>query len=102
MTLSSFLLLFCLCLVPRNYYYLHISYLILSSSIFLTAFSSSSSRESYWTAGTSMPTARSEIAGSVLNEKIYIIGGFDNYGHSTSIVEAYDPLTEEWIQSTSM
>lgn len=49
-----------------------------------------------------MPTARSEIAGSVLNEKIYIIGGFDNYGHSISIVETFDPLTEEWIQSTSM
>ena len=49
-----------------------------------------------------MPTARSEITGAVLNDKIYIIGGFDKNGKSTSNVEVYDPVTGKWTQSTSL
>ena len=49
-----------------------------------------------------MPTARSEIVGAVLNDKIYILGGFDNDDCSTSTVEVYDPVTGNWTRSTSL
>jgi N-acetylneuraminic acid mutarotase len=49
-----------------------------------------------------MPTARSEIAGAVLNDKIYIVGGFDNTGRSTSNVEVYNHVTGRWVQSISL
>jgi len=42
-----------------------------------------------------MPTPRSEIAGVLLNNKMYIIGGFEN-GYSTSTVEVYDPALDKW------
>jgi len=41
------------------------------------------------------PKDRSEIAGALLNNKIYIIGVFEN-GHSTDIVQVYDPIKDEW------
>lgn len=63
--------------------------------------SSSSSTDSFWTTGASMPTARSEIAGAALNGKIYIVGGFNETGRSSSTVEAYDPSTDEWSTSTA-
>lgn len=49
-----------------------------------------------------MPTARSEIAGAVLNDIIYIIGGFDNAGRSTSTMEVYDTVTGKWTKATSL
>lgn len=49
-----------------------------------------------------MPTARSEIAGAVLNDKIYIIGRFDNAGRSTSTMEVYDTVTGKWTKETSL
>ena len=44
-----------------------------------------------WTTGTSMPTARTEVAGSVLDGKIYVVGGYDESGKTTDVVEVYDP-----------
>ena len=43
-----------------------------------------SSQQSEWMKGRSMPVARSEVAGAALNGKLYIIGGFDNSGQSTT------------------
>ena len=40
-----------------------------------------------------MTISKLEIAGVLLNNKIYIIGGFGN-GHSTSTVEVHDPLSD--------
>ena len=37
---------------------------------------------------------KSEIAGALLNNKIYMIGGFEN-GHSTNTVQVYDPLSDK-------
>jgi hypothetical protein len=42
-----------------------------------------------------MPKDRSEIAGALLNNKIYIVEGFEN-GHSNSNVQVYDPLSGKW------
>lgn len=56
--------------------------------------------KSYWTIGAPLPTPRSEIAGTVLDDKIYIVGGFDSSGRSTPTIEVYDPMLDEWTQVT--
>jgi N-acetylneuraminic acid mutarotase len=48
-----------------------------------------------WNYGESMPTKRSEISGTVLDNKIYIIGGSDENG-PTDLVDVYDPETNKW------
>ena len=77
----------------------------LSSSLFLVIPSASSSAssavDSFWTTGFPMPTARSEIAGAALNDKIYIIGGFDDTGRSSSSVQVYDASVGEWVTTTT-
>ena len=54
------------------------------------------SQELKWTQEDSMPIARSEIACAVLNGKLYVIGGFDKSGQSTSTVNVYDPVEDRW------
>ena len=53
---------------------------------------------SLWSTGAPLPTPRSEIAGAALNGKIYIIGGFDETGQSTTTVEVYDPIADKWTK----
>ena len=36
--------------------------------------------ESIWSIGKSMPTPRTELAATIINDNIYVIGGFDRYG----------------------
>ena len=49
-----------------------------------------------------MPTSRSEITSGVLDNKIYVIGDFEN-GHSvTSAVDVYDPITNKWTIATPL
>src|SRR5215203_5077300 len=57
--------------------------------------SSQSVTSSPWTTGAPIPTPRSEIAGAALNGKVYIIGGFDKTGQSTTTVEVYDPIADK-------
>ena len=47
-------------------------------------------------------TPRSEIAGAALNGKIYIIGGFDETGQSTTAVEVYDPIPNKWTEAAPL
>ncbi len=55
-----------------------------------------SSMETYWTEGTPMPTARSEISSAVLDDRVYVIGGLENGHRTTSAVEVYDPIANKW------
>jgi len=48
-----------------------------------------------------MPKDRSEIAGSLLNNKIYISGWFEN-GHSTDTLQVYDPIIDKWSTVTPL
>jgi N-acetylneuraminic acid mutarotase len=50
-----------------------------------------------WTNGVSMPTPRSELAGAVLDGKIYIVGGLISESVPTNVVEVYDPKIEKWV-----
>ena len=50
-----------------------------------------------WQQGTAMPTARSELAAAVLDEKIYVAGGMGHFGGITAF-EAYDPSSDQWAE----
>jgi RNA polymerase sigma factor (sigma-70 family) len=56
-----------------------------------------------WVKKADMPTARCELATSVVNGKIYAIAGFkwgENF--SFSATEEYDPLTNTWIRKSDI
>src|SRR5215210_3101146 len=55
-----------------------VTIIVVAPFISQVALSSLSFTELYWNVGAPMPMPRSEIAGALLNDKIYIIGGFDN------------------------
>lgn len=58
-----------------------------------------------WTRKKSMPTARYGLATSVVDGKIYAIGGSTQYGDPISpvaTVEEYDPVTDSWTQKADM
>jgi len=48
-----------------------------------------------WSVGSNMPTARSEMTSTLLDGKIYVIGGIKFLG-STNKVEAYDINEDSW------
>jgi len=50
----------------------------------------------FWESLAPMPTPRTEVVAIPVNEKIYIIGGFDNFGRGTDIVEVYDTVRNTW------
>jgi N-acetylneuraminic acid mutarotase len=54
-----------------------------------------------WTSRASMPTARRSIAVGVVNNILYVIGGFGASG-VLSTVEAYDPVTNTWTTKAPM
>ena len=51
-----------------------------------------------WQAKANMPTARKEIAdaATVLDGKIYVLGGTNSDGIITNVFESYDPTTDSW------
>ena len=53
-----------------------------------------------WTRKTDMPTARSGPSASVVDGKIYVIGGGED--EALSIVEEYDPATDTWTKKADM
>jgi hypothetical protein len=56
----------------------------------------------YWTEGKPLPTPRTEIAGAALDEKIFIIGGFDGTGSAVSTVEVYDSNKDTWTTASPL
>jgi N-acetylneuraminic acid mutarotase len=54
-----------------------------------------------WETKTPMPTARDSLQANVVNDRIYLIGGYvpDNSGLGaiSSLNEVYDPATDSWI-----
>ena len=52
--------------------------------------------------GPDMPTPRWGLSTSVVNGKIYAIGGTPNGRESLRTVEVYDPITNNWTQKTDM
>lgn len=69
--------------------------IILLMSIFGLIGCSEANYTKNWSAGNDMPTARSEMTSTLLNGKIYVIGGIRLWG-STDKVEAYDVKNNTW------
>jgi len=56
-----------------------------------------------WTQKADMPTARGYLSTSVVNGKIYAIGGTPgSWGEMLSTVEEYDPVTDTWTTKDDM
>jgi len=56
-----------------------------------------------WTRKANMPTARNGLSTSVIDGRIYVIGGATSFGGSgISTVEEYDPATDTWRQKANM
>jgi N-acetylneuraminic acid mutarotase len=49
-----------------------------------------------------MPTGRAGLSASIVNGKIYVIGGTPDYRNCLSTVEEYDPLTGKWTEKADM
>lgn len=68
-----------------------------------------STDQGIWRTATPAPTKRTEVAVATLNDKIYVVGGFEkpSLGNVlnlaiTPLVEEYDPATDRWTSKTSM
>jgi N-acetylneuraminic acid mutarotase len=55
-----------------------------------------------WTYKAPMPTSRGFTSGAVVNEKIYVIGGFPTHTSVTPANEMYDPATDSWTKMADM
>lgn len=49
-----------------------------------------------WTTRAELPTPRTEVACAALNEKIYVVGGFNQNNLALPQFDAYDPKTDSW------
>jgi N-acetylneuraminic acid mutarotase len=60
--------------------------------------------EDTWTQKADMPTARFGCGASVVNGKIYVIGGEEVHNDPTpfAVVEVYDPATDTWERKADM
>jgi len=55
--------------------------------------------EGIWTTKSPMPTARWELSTSVVDGRIYVIGGSPSYPFSAVFtMEVYEPATDSWTQ----
>jgi N-acetylneuraminic acid mutarotase len=62
-----------------------------------------------WRTAVPAPTKRTEVAAAALNDKIYVVGGFEEPGLGnilnfaiTPSLEEYDPSTDRWTSRASM
>ncbi|MDX1372447.1 MAG: kelch repeat-containing protein, partial [Nitrososphaeraceae archaeon] len=66
------------------------------------AWAQSSEIESAWELGKSMPTPRTEIAVTSINDNIFAIGGFDKFGNVLDTVEVYNIFNDTWKNIESL
>ncbi|UCF44766.1 MAG: hypothetical protein JSW44_03035 [Candidatus Bathyarchaeota archaeon] len=60
-----------------------------------------------WEAKEDMPTPRADLCASVVNDKIYLIGGKEYWGdgplyHELDVNEVYDPTSNSWTTESRM
>lgn len=51
---------------------------------------------SSWSPGSPMPRATTEVAAAVIDDTIYIIGGYDEEGEGVGMVEVYNATSDSW------
>ncbi len=55
-----------------------------------------------WTTKASMPTARGQIGGAVINGKLHVVGGTPDNATPLATLEVYDPSTDVWTARAPM
>ena len=55
-----------------------------------------------WATKATMPTARFEMAGRVINGFFYVVGGDQQPAQDTGALEVYDPAMDSWATKASM
>ena len=55
-----------------------------------------------WLPLASSPLSRTEVAAARIGKRIYVVGGFDESGRTTSAVTRYDIARDAWTQVSSM
>jgi N-acetylneuraminic acid mutarotase len=55
-----------------------------------------------WITGAKMPYPRSEVGSAALNDKIYVVGGYDADRNTTDIMQVYDSGRDEWSTVASL
>jgi len=76
---------------------------VVAATVLFGAASISSAGDRTWTRKTDMPTPRFGLSASVVDGKIYVIGGGQNlFGAYLRIVEVYDPATDTWATKANM
>jgi len=73
---------------------------VLVFGCFFMIYSISLAADEEWTKKADMPTARDVLSTSVVNDKIYAIGGEN--GPDLSTVEEYDPVKDTWTKKADM
>lgn len=61
-----------------------------------------SSLNKTWQNALSKPTAVRNISAVVIEDKIYVAGGEDKFGHFTNKLEVFDPSTNSWVQKAPL
>lgn len=80
-----------------------VSFLVASSILVAPSFSYSSADEDSWTTLAPMPTARYHAGVAVVDDKIFVIGGRNDWiNRYLGTNEMYDPVLDTWSTKTSM
>ena len=88
--------------IRKNWMVLVIIAIVVALGVsFISDAASSSNGKGSWTTKLSMPTARVGHGIISCNDKIYVIGGYNNSGFLDT-VEAYDPISDHWVTKTPM
>jgi len=75
---------------------------LLVAALSMVSTSTSFAQGGAWTSKANMPTARSVLTSSVVDEKVYVIGGLDQNSNSLATTEEYDPMTNTWTRKADM
>ena len=87
----------------NSYKKIKITFVVVGLVIAIMLTSAGSARAATWTQKADMPTARNWLSTSVVDGKVYAIGGVTVYrGTDLATVEMYDPVTDTWTQKADM
>jgi N-acetylneuraminic acid mutarotase len=68
----------------------------------MTSSSADTPLKQSWITGAKMPNPRSEVGSVALNDKIYVVGGYDAARNATDTIQVYDSGRDEWSTVASM
>ena len=76
--------------------------ILLASTFYVVGISNSYAENVEWSTEAPMPTIRTEHTAAIIEDRIYVIGGFDRNGDVIKRVEVYDINKNEWIEVEPM